>query len=138
MDEIEYQVVSSLPVEAVVDLYKAGGWWQENPLWRAGIPKMIAGSFCFMVARSGERIVGMGRVISDGVSDAYIQDVVVLADHRKRGIGRELVRRLTEYCVERNISWVGLIAEPGTEPFYQSLGYQPLEGYRPMLHGTRG
>lgn len=138
MDEIEYQVVSSAPVEAIVDLYKAGGWWQEDPLWREAIPKMIEGSFCFMVARSGERIVGMGRAISDGVSDAYIQDVVVLGDYRKRGIGRELVRRLTLFCTERKIGWVGLIAEPGTEPFYRSLGYGPLEGYVPMLHGKKG
>lgn len=137
MEKIEYEVVTSAPLEAVVALYQAGGWWQEAPEWRAIIPAMIRGSFCFMVARNPEgQIVGMGRAISDGVSDAYIQDVVVLTDYRKKGIGGELVKRIAEYCVAHRIGWVGLIAEPGTEPFYKALGFRPLEGFRPLLYGA--
>ncbi len=136
MREVEYEIVSSAPAEEIVELYKAGNWWQENPEARAVIPGMIAGSLCFMVARSLEgRIVGMARVISDGSSDAYIQDVVVLKSHRGLGIGRELIKRLTQFCVARKIAWIGLIAEPGTQDFYKDLGYGPLVGYQPMLYG---
>ncbi len=134
MAAIEYEQVRSVPIEAVVDLYKAGGWWHESPEARSVIAEMVRGSFCFMIARDGkEKIVGMARVISDGVSDAYIQDVVVLTDYRRRGIGRELIARLTRHCVEREIEWIGLVAEPGTRAFYESLGYKELEGYRAML-----
>ncbi len=99
---------------------------------------MIRGSLYFMVARSLEgRIVGMARVISDGFSDAYIQDVVVLQNYRGRGVGSELVRRLTQFCVARKISWIGLVAEPGTQGLYEELGYGPLVGYQPMLYGKR-
>jgi ribosomal protein S18 acetylase RimI-like enzyme len=136
MSEIAYEVVNSAPTDAIVSLYEAGGWWQEDPASRAMIPQMIRGSFCFLVAREpGGRIVGMGRVISDGVSDAYIQDVVVLEAHRGRGIGREIIRRLTTHCREARIGWIGLVAEPGTRAFYTSLGFNPLAGYEPMLHG---
>ncbi len=136
MREVEYEIVSSAPAEEIVELYKAGNWWQESPEARAVIPGMIAGSLCFMVARSLEgRIVGMARVISDGSSDAYIQDVVVLKSHRGLGIGRELIKRLTQFCVARKIAWIGLIAEPGTQDFYEDLGYGPLVGYQPMLYG---
>ena len=138
MREVEYEIVSSAPVEEIVELYKAGDWWQESPESRDVIPGMIKGSFCFMVARSLEgRIVGMARVISDGYSDAYIQDVVVHKSLRGQGIGRELIRRLTQFCVARKIAWIGLIAEPGTQEFYEELGYGPLVGYQPMLHGKR-
>ncbi|MBI5479415.1 MAG: GNAT family N-acetyltransferase [Deltaproteobacteria bacterium] len=138
MSDIQYEVVKSVPTEAVVELYRAGGWWEESPAARAIIPEMIRGSFCFLVARApDDRIVGMGRAISDGVSDAYIQDVVVLRDMRDRGIGREIVRRLTERCREANIGWIGLIAEPETQGFYVPLGFAPLTGYQPMLHGKR-
>jgi len=136
--DVDYDLVSSAPVEQIVELYKSAGWWQESQEARAAIPLMIKGSLCFMVARALDgRIIGMGRVISDGFSDAYIQDVVVLGPHRGHGIGRELVRRLTQFCVNRKISWIGLIAEPGTHRFYEPLGYGPLEGYQPMLHGKR-
>jgi ribosomal protein S18 acetylase RimI-like enzyme len=80
----------------------------------------------------------MGRTISDGASDAYIQDVVVLPQYRRQGIGSELIRRLTQQCVTHEISWIGLVAEPGTSGFYETLGYSALEGYRLMLYGKRG
>jgi spermidine synthase len=133
---IDYEIVREAPLEAIVDLYRAGGWWEESDHNRAVIPRMICGSFCFMVARTQDgRIVGMGRAISDGASDAYIQDVVVLPKFRGHGLGRELVRRLTQFCVERDLDWIGLIAEPGTTRFYDGLGFRPLEGYQPMRHG---
>jgi len=135
---VDYESVTSAPIEEVVDLYKAAGWWQESHEARAIIPSMIRGSLCFMVARSLEgRIIGMARVISDGYSDAYIQDVVVLESYRGRGVGRELVRRLTQFCVDRKIAWIGLVAEPGTQGLYQELGYGPLVDYQPMLYGKR-
>lgn len=137
-EAVDYEAVTSAPIEEIVDLYKAAGWWQESQESRAVIPGMIRGSYCFMVARSLEgRIVGMARVISDGYSDAYIQDVVVLEKYRGRGVGSELVRRLTQFCVDRKIGWIGLVAEPGTQELYEELGYGPLVGYQPMLYGKR-
>jgi ribosomal protein S18 acetylase RimI-like enzyme len=137
-EAVDYEIVTSAPVDEIVELYQSAGWWQESPEARAVIPLMIRGSLCFMVARSLEgRIVGMARVISDGHSDAYIQDVVVLNSYRGRGIGRELVRRLTEVCKGRNIGWIGLVAEPGTQGLYEELGFGPLAGYQPMLYGKR-
>ena len=139
MAEIDYQKVVSAPIEEIIDLYKAGGWWRESPAARSSIPALIRGSFCFMVARAGDgRIVGMGRAISDGASDAYIQDVVVLEDYRRHGIGRELILRLTDYCLGQGIEWIGLVAEPGTHAFYEAIGFRRLEGYLPMLYGKRG
>ncbi len=139
MSAISYEILREAPVDSIVELYKAGGWWQESEAWRQVIPRMIAGSFCFMVARAADgTLVGMGRAISDGCSDAYIQDVVVLSAYRKQGIGAEIIRRLVAFCQQRQITWVGLIAEPGTQPFYQSLGFGELVGYRPMLFGKRG
>jgi len=49
-----------------------------------------------IVATHGSRIIGMGRAISDRVSDAYIQDVTVHSDYRGRGIGKAIVRKLLE------------------------------------------
>lgn len=138
MQEVEYEAITKAPVEEIVALYQSAAWWQESADARAIIPSMIRGSLCFMVARSLDgKIVGMGRVISDGFSDAYIQDVVVLKTYRGRGIGQELVRRLTQFCRERKISWIGLVAEPGTQELYEGLGFGPLIGYQPMLYGKR-
>ena len=135
-EAVDFEAVTAAPIDEVVELYKSAGWWQESPESREIIPFMIRGSFCFMVARSIQgRIIGMARAISDGFSDAYIQDVVVSPEFRGRGVGKELVRRLTQYCVSRKIAWIGLVAEPGTQEIYENLGFRPLIDYRPMLYG---
>jgi GNAT superfamily N-acetyltransferase len=104
------------------------------------INDLISGSFLFAVAIviSTGRAVGMGRVISDGISDAYIQDLVVLDEWRSYGVGRMILSRLIDECKSRNITWIGLIAEPGKEDFYRSQGFAPMPGHLPMLYSGEG
>ncbi len=133
-DEIVVQLVRSWDNDEIADLYRAGGWWKEeyDP---AALGSLIRGSFSFAVAvdtKTG-KAVGMGRVISDGVSDGYIQDLVVHPDYRKSGIGRKMVSVLVDQCVRSGVTWIALIAEPDTEIFYQPLGFKPMEGHIPMI-----
>jgi GNAT superfamily N-acetyltransferase len=76
----------------------------------------------------------MGRLISDGRSDAYIQDLVVLKEYRGSGIGKKLVKKLLDYCLSKGILWVGLIAEPDQDGFYFNLGFKPMKNYVPMKY----
>jgi GNAT superfamily N-acetyltransferase len=118
----------------IVDLYRDAGWWKEE-MDASRINDLIKGSFLFAVAIdiSTGRAVGMGRVISDGIADAYIQDLVVLGEWRSWGVGKMILNRLLEECKFRKITWIGLIAEPGKEEFYRSLGFAPMPGHVPML-----
>ncbi len=134
-DEISISCVRVWDAGEIVALYRAGGWWKDeyDP---AEIPGLIRGSFAFAVAaeKGSGRAVGMGRAISDGVSDAYIQDLVVLPEYRKCGLGKALLSTLLEACRAQGISWIALIAEPGSEPFYRTLGFFPMEGHVPLIY----
>lgn|GEM_PF-2894563 len=79
---------------------------------------------CF--AFDGERLIGAGRVITDGVTYGLLCDVVVMPEWQGKGVGRNLVR----YVVERLPTGISvmLIAAPGAEPFYRSLGFLPATG----------
>ncbi len=133
-NDINFEFVKIVNTEELIDLYKDGGWWKESPTERHNLPILVKNSFCFIVAKSnGGKIIGMGRVISDGVSDGYIQDVIVSKSHRNRGIGKLLVIKLRDYCMNKGLSWIGLIAEPGTEGFYTKLGFSEMVAYKPML-----
>ncbi len=135
-EDIRIALVRSWDAEEIIALYRAGGWWKDeyDP---AEIPRLISGSFAFVVAaekRSG-RAVGMGRVLSDGVSDAYIQDLVVLPGYRGRDLGTAIISRLVSRCREEGISWIALIAGPGSEEFYRPLGFTRMEGHVPLIYG---
>ncbi|PKK88838.1 MAG: N-acetyltransferase [Candidatus Wallbacteria bacterium HGW-Wallbacteria-1] len=114
-------------------LYLSAGWVTPDDdsdlFW---IDRVVAGSLLFAVAIHNDRVIGMGRAISDGNSDAYIQDVTVLPDHRGRGIGAAIVKMISARLVSQGIEWIGLVAAPGAELFYSKLGFRPLEGHVPM------
>lgn len=121
-------------VEEIAALYKAGGWWKEE-YKTEDLRHLIQGSFAFAVAIDTVtgRAIGMGRVIADGVSDGYIQDLVVFPQFRKSGIGTLIVSALVNRCLESGITWIGLIAEPGTEKFYLPLGFHSMERHVPLI-----
>lgn len=133
-DRIRVEIVKAWDEDPIVDLYRAGGWWTET-MDKTRLPELIRGSFLFAVAFDPVygRTIGMGRVISDGLSDAYLQDLIVLPEWRRNGVGRMITGMLLESCRSRGIKWIGLIAEPGTEAFYRSLGFELMNGYAPML-----
>jgi len=136
--QIEIRLVDSWPEDEIVALYKAAGWWKDS-YNKAGISQLIVGSYVFAVAvdKKTKKPIGMGRVLSDGVSDAYIQDLVILPSYRGQNIGKKLVQTLVDHCRSKGILWIGLIAEPGSSQFYTTLGFKPMENHTPMLY-TRG
>ena len=132
---IEIKIVDSWDQDEIVELYKAGGWWKEE-YSSSGIDPLIKGSFAFAVVidKKNKKTIGMGRILSDGSSDAYIQDLIILPKYRGQGIGKKLLEKLLQYCLSKGILWIGLIAEPGQDDFYKSYGFKKMEKYTPMLY----
>jgi len=135
VEQIEIISVDSWVEDEIVTLYKAGGWWKQS-YDKSMINLMISGSFKFAVVidTETEKTIGMGRVISDGVSDAYIQDVIILPEYRGKGFGTKLVDYLIKQCLSKGIVWIGVIAEPGSDKLYQGLGFKPMKDHIPMLY----
>ncbi|NLV27351.1 MAG: GNAT family N-acetyltransferase [Methanomicrobiales archaeon] len=115
-------------------LLQSGDWWEEY--WDDFVLcTIVQHSFSFVVAKDkNDRWIGMGRVVSDGVSDAYLQDIVVLSEWRGNGIGTAIVRELMSICKDAGIGWIGIIAGPETEYFYRRFGFARMGGYTPMRY----
>ena len=134
MKEITYKLLKEVNIDEVVNLYKTAGWWSRANDRVEFLADLVRKTFLFAGAFDEGRLIGMGRSISDGVSDAYIQDVTVLPEYRKQGIGGKLVQLLVENLRQRGISWIGLIGEPGTQHFYEELGFSVMKDYIPMMY----
>ena len=78
-----------------------------------------------VVMEHGE-LVGMGRVVGDGGTIFYIQDVVVIPEHQGQGCGAMVMERIMNYIQTHahNHSTVGLMAAFGKERFYEHYGFK--------------
>jgi spermidine synthase len=135
LESIQIKIVNDVSVDQLISIYKDAGWWVEgnDDVDPSFINKIVKGSFCFAVAIFEDNIIGMGRAISDGVSDAYIQDVAVLNKYRNNGIGKLLMEEIIKYLKSNNINWIGLISEPNAVNFYEKIGFNKMENFIPFL-----
>jgi ribosomal protein S18 acetylase RimI-like enzyme len=84
------------------------------------------------LAWDGRRVVGMARLLSDGVCNAYLVDVWTMSACRRQGIGSSMVRFLAEQVPGQHI---GLQTEDAEE-FYASLGFGPQPSFMSLVVGT--
>ncbi len=131
---IEYLIVKEADRDQIISLYIQAGWWtNEDDIDTSFVDKIIENTFLFAVAVEDNKIVGIGRAISDGISDAYIQDVTVHEEYRKQGVGSGIIKLLVGTLKEKGIGWIGLISEPGAENFYNELGFKVMKGHTPYI-----
>ncbi len=119
-------------LKGIITLYRAQGWWKPGDRPSA-LRRMIRGSHCFAVAEKDGRLIGMGRAISDGVCDAYIQDMAVLERERGSGTGKAVLAAILKRLKEDGVNWVGLIAQDNSEYFYKKAGFRTLRKAHPMI-----
>lgn len=76
-------------------------------------------SYAVVFARDAGSTVGMARLLSDGVVNAYLVDVWTLSTYRRRGIATTMVNRLLETVPGQHVA---LFTEHA-EGLYASLGF---------------
>lgn len=89
-------------------------------------------SFRVVTALEGDRLVGAGRMLSDGLCYGLIVDVGVLPAHQKRGIGKGIMSALVEDVPDLRIY---LTSTFGNEPFYEKLGFRKHKTAYALLPG---
>jgi len=121
-------------IRQIILLYRKADWWDAHDDANHDlVRRIVSGSHCFLGATEGDDIVGMGRAISDGVNDAYLQDVTVLPHLRHQGVGTRLVEKIVERLRQDGMRWIGLIAGSNSHPFYKKLGFEAMPFSTPML-----
>ena len=78
------------------------------------------GSFLNVFVYFGVDIVGNGRILSDGVCNAYIVDVWTAPAHRRNGIAREMVRILCDAVPGQHV----YLQTDDAQDFYGKCGFE--------------
>jgi GNAT superfamily N-acetyltransferase len=94
-----------------VDIDAVHAYLSGESYWAAGRPHAVVAR----LVREAARVLGLYhegcqagfcRAVSDGVAIAYLADVYVLAEHRGRGLGLEMVREMVEGGSLAGVRWV--------------------------------
>jgi GNAT superfamily N-acetyltransferase len=78
----------------------------------------------FVVAEDGDAIVGFGVLNQE---TAEVEAVYVIPGAGRRGIGREVLRKLEEQASALGLKVLRLNASLNAAPFYEKAGYEPQE-----------
>ncbi len=116
-------IMEQLPTAREYNRLRAAVGWKTYDKFSAG--RHLPASLYGVCARSGGEPVGMARVVGDGGLVFYIQDVIVVPEWQRRGIGTLLMDRVIEYVRQNAFeqSYVGLMSAKGKEPFYEKYGF---------------
>ena len=82
-------------LEEIINLYQSVGW--TNYLERINIlEEAYANSLCVLGAYDSDRLVGIIRAVGDGRTIVFVQDIIVLPEYQRKGIGTKLLKAVME------------------------------------------
>jgi GNAT superfamily N-acetyltransferase len=114
----------SLPAaEAYFELFETTGWNDEYHVSAEALARANATSQFMVSAYEGGRLVGFGRLQSDGVLHAMIYEMIVHPDQRGKGIGSQILQQLIRWCRENHIREAQLFCAHGRRGFYERNGF---------------
>ena len=126
---IRYVENPALSLEEVLPLYEAVGWtnYTTNPTM---LQNALEHSLFLISARDEEgKLIGFLRAVGDGYSIVYIQDIIVLPEYQRKGIGTQLLRQTLEHFKEVYQMILTTDSELKTIAFYESNGFTALSKY---------
>ena len=125
---IKFTNETSVSIDDVLHLYQAVGWtnYTNQPQM---LEQALSHSLATYLARDGEEIVGLVRLVGDGFSSVFVQDLIVLPSYQRQGIGNDLMKEaLGDF---KDAYQVQLVTEQTEKNlgFYRSLGFETLSTY---------
>jgi len=125
---LDYKIELKQPTPVEFAELRAKVGWGSTNLKMAEIS--LENSLFHITARTDSNLIGMGRVIGDGVMFFYIQDLVICPDFQNHGVGNALMLKIEQYlsATAKKGSTIALLSAQGKEPFYSRFGYLERTG----------
>lgn len=114
-------------------LFQTTGWNEFYRLSDSDLHDAGARSWHVLSAYDGDKLVGFGRIICDGVVHALILDLIVLPVYQEQGIGGKILDSLVQKCLDHRIRDIQLFCAKGQVSFYKKRGFFPRPDNAPGM-----
>jgi ribosomal protein S18 acetylase RimI-like enzyme len=119
--QVRYEFGAVLDEEALDTLFRSA--WGAP---KSGYGRVLARSFGWVTAMSGDDLIGFVNVGWDGGAHLFLLDTTVHPDWRRKGIGRRLVEEVIKSCHGKG-EWLHVDApEELMRRLYRRTGFEPI------------
>lgn len=116
---MEYKENTSVSAKQIADLRESVGWNGMEDCYKNELMTSYFHVACF----DNDKLIGYIDTVSNGVTDAYIQDLMVHPDYQGKEIGTELMNKTIEHLKENKIYMISVVFEERLLPFYKRFGF---------------
>ncbi|MBK5350673.1 GNAT family N-acetyltransferase [Bacillus sp. TH22] len=119
---LNYTIEPPKDFNELLTMYESLGW-NSLELSVNELEQMCKQSWYAIYVFDDQKLVGMGRVISDGVITGIICGVCVLPEYQSKGIGKEIVEQLIRHCEQKRVI-PQLMCVEDLKYYYESIGFE--------------
>lgn len=131
-----YHVTDSLPsFEHFASLHEDSGLLKNKKgnYTREQLYEAAKNSWYYISIYQNDSLIAFGRLISDGVYQALICDVMVDPDYQGKGLGTLVIESLIDKCKSTGIQTIQLFSAKGKQDFYKKLGFEERDVDAPAM-----
>ncbi len=88
------------------------------------IAKMLKHANLTICARDNGKLVGIARSLTDFCFCCYLSDLAVRKEYQRKGIGKELIKRVQEAIGEK--TRLLLLSAPEADDYYPHIGFEKV------------
>lgn len=119
MGKIEYKINNNTSAKEIADLREAVGWNRMEECYRNPLLTSYFNISCF----EKDLLIGYLDVVCNGVTDAYIQDLMVRPEYQRNGIGTNLMKMAIKKLKDDQIYMISVVFEERLLSFYKRFGF---------------
>jgi ribosomal protein S18 acetylase RimI-like enzyme len=119
---IKYKEGFDVPISKLDKLFKNIGW---NPRGEKRWKEVLAKSSFMCTAWDGNTLVGMGRILEDGIMCMFY-DIGVHSNYQRQGIGSKILNKLINKVKLKKYASIGIFSwheNPSSKLFYKKHGF---------------
>jgi len=116
---LEYKINCKIDPEQITYLRKSVGW---NGMLESN-RKLLKNSYLYICCFEENELIGFLDVVSNGITDAYIQDLIVKPSFQKKGIGKELMNMAIDLLKKDGIYAISVLFNEELQNFYKQFGF---------------